>query len=1352
MAIKITYIFTVIILFLILILQDAQGQDKRSFSESTISPSTKLTQYNGLSSPKISAIMRDFSGFIWIGTDNGINRYDAHNIKTYAQESANKGLWSNTINCLFQTKDSIIWAGTNKGLNKYDIQQDAFVRIKRPDLPENLDCPVHSLAEDNQGILWVGTSQGLYFLKNDKLLRKQWDNKNITFENSPIELTIDKNGILFIASYSEGIFNYNPETEEISEFKCEIKNEETKIISDIQDITIGPDNNLWIATWGNGLWRINPETEITKFYRHDTNNVNSPNSDQLKSISFDREGRLWIGYEEAGLDYFLPEEDAFHHFYSPISENARFEEPSIYEIFIDHEMIMWLGFRNDGVQAFHLTDSPFQKLINPADESIYQVFCLHESNNQNLIAGVQGAIDFIDIKTGTFNRIQTPNKETPVSISKIDEHNFLIGTYNNNIYRFNKKYKQFSSVLLRKNNAFLHQLRLIYHLPDENHFLAGSQHGLYKINIDDTRDTTKINSAWAHSVFFEDKNNFWATSYSPAVFKANTKKGVLETYLPEVSRDIKAFIKVSDQIFIGADLGFYRFNTKTLEVKEFNDIFPYKNIQVNAIEKDDNTGIWCSSFESIIHYDIVSEQFRTYDKTDQLPEIRFNDGVSCKLSNGLIAFGGQGGITLFNPPDFRRQKNHSEIKFTNLQVLNETVLPNQGKSPLRKNISETDQLVLKNHQNTITLNFSLLSYVNPTKHRFRYKLKGLSDNWVDLGNQTKITFTNLRHGHYTLEIQAANQDNVWGKTEILKIEIKPPFYLSWFAFALYFLLATSIFTFILKVNKAREKARNDIKTKEIKLKNLEKLVSQEHEFHQMKLRFFTNISHELRTPISLILAPLEKHILSGSPPNKEDINIIYRNAERLSKLVSQILDFRKVESGKMKLELSKGDINHFCNRKAMLFSPLSNKKHLQYIVNTPKTEIFVWFDPDKLEKIIFNLLSNAFKYTDKGSVTFSVTIDNNTGKPQALISVSDTGKGISEKEAEHLFERFYSNKSSESSTGIGLSLTRELTEIHQGTITHSPANDGGSMFTVALPLNLEPKTKTKDETDITMQEVPISEIEKNLSEKQNECKEKPIFNETKSTILIVEDNEDLRKFIKKNFEDDFVVLLASDGNEGLEIAKKNLPEIIITDIQMPVMDGIQMCEIIRNESTTSHIPLIILTAHESFALKLKSFNSGIDDYITKPFSPQLLNLKVNNLLRRRRELQKKFSRNITLEPKELEVNNADEDFLRKAMNIVQENLTDENFSADSFADKMAMSRVHLYRKLKSLTGESVSDFVRTIRLKLAANLVKDKGLSVKETAYSVGFSDPKYFSKCFKQQFGMKPTDYARSETTSEHK
>lgn len=1342
MSKKNIYVLFSFLLLTNITLHYAQGQNTRVFSENTITPSIKLTQYNGLSSPKITTITRDFSGFIWIGTDNGINRYDAHNIKTYFQKDSATGLWSDRINCLFQTKDSIIWAGTDDGLNKYDVQKDAFIRIAKPDLPDTPVFPIHSLVEDSQGVLWVGTSQGLFFLENDQLVRKHFDNKSIKFENNPMELTIDNTGILWIASYSEGVFKYNPETKKVSKFTCKNQNEEDELITDIQDITFGPDNSLWIATWGYGLWKLNTDTKNSKCYRHNTNDVNSPNSDQLKSISFDREGRLWIGYEEAGLDYFLPGEEKFHHFYSAVNEESRFEEPSIYEIFIDHEMIMWVGFRNDGIQAFQLGESPFQKLMNPEDAPTYEVFCLHESDNQEIAAGVKGAIDFINTSTSTFHRVRTPNRETPVSLSSIDENNLLIGTYNNNIYRFNKNNKQFSSILLRENNSFLHQLRLIHKLPGQNYFLAGTQHGLFKINLKNTRDTTKIIQSWIHSVFFEDESTYWATPYNPAVFKANTESGISGSYLPEVSRDIKAFTKVRDQIFIGTDLGFYSFNTKTLEVREFTNIFPYKNIQVNAIEKDDNTGIWCSSFESIIHYNIVSEQFRTYDKTDQLPDIRFNDGVSCKLSNGQIAFGGQGGITLFNPNNFRKQKNNSEIKFTNLQVLNEAVLPGHEDSPLKKNISETDQLVLKNHQNTITFKFSLLSYINPTKHRFRYKLKGLSDNWIDLGNQTQITFTNLKRGKYTLEIQAANQDNIWGKVKSMNIQILPPFYLSWYAFVIYAMFAAILFVLILKIYKAREKARNEIKTKEIKLRNLEKLVSQEHEFHQMKLRFFTNISHELRTPISLILAPLENYILSGKNPGKEDMTIMHRNAERLSRLVTQILDFRKIESGKLNLELSKGDIVSFCRRKAMLFSPLAHKKGLNYSVNVPKPGLPVWFDPDKLEKIIFNLLSNAFKYTEKGRVNFSLSIDNTSSNPRAIISVKDTGKGISDEEAEHLFERFHSHgHSSESSTGIGLSLTRELTEIHQGTISYSPVDKKGSLFTVSLPLDLKKDIKKPEQT-----EPDIQASAEDFSIESTKCQEPTISSDTRSQILVVEDNEDLRTFIKNEFEAEYKVLLAANGKEGLETAKKELPDVIISDIQMPVMDGIQMCETIRDEKTTSHIPLIILTAHESFALKLKSFKSGIDDYITKPFSPQLLHLKVNNLLCRRRELQKKFSRNITLEPTELAINNADEDFLKKAMGIVQDNLTDEDFSADVFADKMAMSRVHLYRKLKSLTGESVSDFVRTIRLKLAADLVKNKGLSVKETAYSVGFSDPKYFSKCFKQQFGVKPTDYARSE------
>ena len=1307
----------------------------------------KLTQYNGLSSPKVNSIIKDCNGFIWIGTNNGINRYDSKSIKNYYLANQALGSDLNIIYCLFQSSDNTIWAGTKYGIFKYNSKKDVFEKDNLTIETELNNIQIFDIIEDNSGTVWFGTGNGIFEFRNNSYFKTEiLDSKIIT---GPVKLAFDSSGILWIGNAANGVFLWNPKTKQSNPFICINDSEINSKLTQIQNILFGPDGNLWVGTWGNGLWKLNLKDKTCKVYKHEASNTNSPNSDYIKSIAFDPESRLWIGYEEAGLDYFFPDRELFNHFYAPISKNSLFEEPSIYEIFIDSDMIMWLGFRNDGVQAFSLSENPFKHFTNPKDSVAYQVFCLLEIQDNYLVAGVKGALDVVNTKNGTFQRFKLPNNETPVSMATFNNQQIIIATYNNNVYSFNYQTRQFQTLFDQNKSrpdVYLEKLRLVHYIQGKDYFLLGTENGLFKIPLHKNQVIEKIVNQWIHKIIDNgDNKHYWLSPYNNVFTMINMETYETATFNFDISKDTKAFAKHQDLIFIGTDLGLFKIDLKTSNTHEFKGIFPYANVQVNAIEKDNISGIWCSSFENIIHYDLIDEQFRSYDKSDNLPNVRFRDGVSCKLKNGRIAFGGQGGIIILDPNSLKKQKNNSKIELTNLKIQNQTINPNDENSPIKENIATINHLILKNNQNNFSLEFSLLCYINPSKHRFNYKIEGLNNEWIDLGNQNQITFNNLKTGKYKLLIKATNQDNQWSTEKQLIVEILPPFYQTWYAFLVYLAILTALFLLFFKAYKARERIKNDMRTNELKLQNIQRLVNQENEFHQMKLQFFTNISHELRTPISLIIAPLEKYFSSDALPDRQSLDLMHKNAERLNRLVTQILDFRKMEAGKLKLELSKGDFSDFCKRKAILFLPLAQKKNLKYFIDTPSDTKQIWFDDDKMEKIIYNLLSNAFKFTKKGKVTFSLKFNNESDDQFAVITVADTGRGISAADAEHLFERFHSpnypndsDLSYEKGTGIGLSLAKEMVEIHQGEISYHPVEGGGSEFIVKIPLNILP-----EEDAIASQNHSFIKKEDNLPSRNSltkfyeEGQEKP-------KILFIDDNEDLRTFIQQEFNADFSVLLAENGLEGMKLAGEEMPDIIISDFMMPGLDGIQMCEMIRNNASTSHIPLIILTAQESTSTRIKCFKSGIDDYITKPFSTEVLLLKVKNILQSRRELQKKFSKEIRLEPTELAITNTDEAFLNKVMEIIQENLSNEDFSADFFAEKMAMSRVHLYRKLKSLTGESVSDFVKTIRLKLAADLIKNKNVSVKETTYLVGFSDPKYFSKCFKQQFGVKPTEYAK--------
>lgn len=1333
----------------------------KGFNGFDIEPVLKLNQNNGLSSPRVYDIKQDDKGFIWIGTNNGVNRFNGNSIKTYRAGDDGNTLWLNSVHELFITSDNRLFAGTRNGLNEYDPDTDAFKRhYILPDKKNQLF--IYSISESEDHTVWLGTSDGIYNFKNDVFTKLEI--KNLDMKDDPLILFFDHSETMWIGSFHKGLLQYNPQTQRVNHFSAAF--DQTLFpfpLERIVDIREDKNGHLWLATWGNGLWEISANRKQMQLHAHDPEGGNSPSSNFLKVIDLDNSGNLWIGYEESGLDYFDVENRRFSRFFSTHAAASRYEEPSVYGIFIDDEYLMWVGFRTEGVQAFPLADIPFRLYRDPEDDA-FQVFCMLETA-EKLVAGSKESLHVFDMATGNYTKHFLPSHETPIVFAKANENEVFLATYNNNIYKFHLQSHTFTHVHRNQpdKEPRLHKIRMLS--KEENRLWVGVEDGLYSLNPGNTHsDPWKILPEWIHSLRKEGNGKeLWVGSYANNLYKITSQK--VEAIPYHAHGSAKGFVKHQDDIFIGTEIGFYVYNLQSRETEKLTDFFPYQNLQVNAIEKDKNTGIWFSSYESIVHYDRLTGKARAYDHSDQLPAIRFNDGVSAVLHDGSIAFGGQGGIVVFNPLHFKAQRNSSLVEFTNLKIFNEDVFAGQEGSPLKKNISETSSITFKNHHRTVTFEFSLLSYSNRNKHRYQYQLLGIHNDWIDLGNQNHVTLTNLNRGDYTLKIRASNQDHVWSKENQIDITILPPPYLSWYAWAIYFLLVAGISAMTIKLIRARAKAKNEIKSRDIKFKNLKRLVKQENKFHEMKVNFFTNISHEFRTPLSLILAPLESYMRSGAFPDKENMDIMHKNAERLNRLITQLLDFRKIESGKLDLELSRGNMASFCNRKALLFSSLAKRKNVEYSIHIEASENIsdnVWFDSDKLEKIIYNLLSNAFKYTDSGSVNFTfkteINLKENLHDRQnkhlsyGVITVSDTGKGITKEDAGHIFETFFSKGNavkhpqlvfSEPGTGIGLSLTKELTEIHEGQISYEPRSPKGSEFTVKVPLDLVP-THTEKQTEGNGERIDSQDKPKQVMQ------ENPLQNKKDPTgetyrILLVEDNADLRRFMQKELEKDFDVFLAGNGRSGLEQARKEIPDIIISDIAMPEMDGIAMCEALRKDVTTRHIPLIILSSHQSPATKTKSFKAGVDDYITKPFSPEMLRIKVTNLIERQQLLQKKFLRDLQVGSVALSLESADEVFLQRALEIVQENISNDNFSADEFADKMALSRVHLYRKLKSLTGQSVSDFVKTIRLKVAADLLKNQRISVKETSYQVGFNDPKYFSKCFRQHFGMKPKEYADS-------
>jgi len=774
-----------------------------------------------------------------------------------------------------------------------------------------------------------------------------------------------------------------------------------------------------------------------------------------------------------------------------------------------------------------------------------------------------------------------------------------------------------------------------------------------------------------------------------------------------------------------------------------------------------------STNKGLSRFNPSKEVFINYDVNDGLQSNEFSELSALKRSNGEMLFGGINGFTAFFPDEIVSNKVKAETVFTNFSIFNKPIGIGEtinGRVLLDKSINSIDEIHLKYDENSFSVEFAALHYAASRKNKYAYKLEGFNNDWLYTTSENRFaTYTNLEPGDYSLKVKASNNDGVWDETPLkLKIVVIPPIWKTEAAKAFYLLIILGLlFAFrrftIIKTTKKYE----------LELEHFEK--EKHEEINRLKLEFFTNISHEFRTPLTLIKGPLEFLQKKGVDMSQKEVNeqyqLMHKNTDYLLKLVNQLIDFRKMDKGKMELAVGENDVVDFVKEIGEPFQFLSLKKSIDFKIESSKEHIKSWFDSDALGKIINNLLSNAFKFTpENGEISVKVFEGESFEIPEKLdieiyhedyiiIQVRDSGPGIPEHRIKHIFERFYSEvgKSVVSKgTGIGLSFTKNLVELHRGSIGVLSDPSFGTSFFVCLPKN---KSAFEDNSDVTFlegaeQDTFISQIDANthaISVMDDMVDESLSRSRSKlPVLLIVDDNPDIRSFIKKGLGDKYYVYEAENGEIAFELTKKVIPNIIITDLMMPVMDGIEFCEKVKTTQEISHIPVVMLTAKTSQEWEMEGLRTGADSYIRKPFDMELLELKISNILKQRGELRKRFNRDTTLQPNEIAVTSADETFLQKAIEIVEKHMMNSDFSVEMLVKEMSISRSNLYLKIKELTGLSSSEFIRNIRLKRAVQLLEKSDLSVKEIMYMTGFNTASYFSKCFKKQFGVIPSKYIR--------
>lgn len=1318
-----------------------------------------FSQEDGLPNNQIQNIYQDQKGWMWFGTSQGLSRFDGYQFVNFVHsEDDSLSLSGTLVRVICEDRRGNLLVGMeNGGLNVFDRELEVFYHpYEDHPLFKDREVSVNDIQEDADGTLWLGTNHGILLvdtlghvtavsqtdnhvglsleLEFVRVLQfdqtgKLWagtntgvfivDPRDLSVEpfSLPLkeqrdeiwEIFLDPEGAIWIGTYSNGAFVVEPGSHEVKPVKLEPEYERTETV---RSIAVGAFGNYWIGTRG-GLYVYHKKDGLTAFYRHDGREQTSLINNSVLDILHDRRGETWIG-TRGGLNLLAKSKQAFHNFSShPSDRSDKYLNSSIvYAFWIDDENKIWIGTEDGGVNIYDPeTESYSYLMANPNDPNSISRNCIKAFQNDrdgNLWIGTfLGGIDVLDLESGQMQHFKAdPSTAGTLADNRVwdflldDGGNIWVAT-SAGVDRFDPKTGRF------------------VHYPQ----LAGQE---------------QVN--WIEQDAY---NNIWlGTTDEVIIYHAESKQ---VTRFAEHSR---SFLEDSSGRFwiTTLDRGIAQYSSISGAIRYYNVDDGLSNNQALCMLEDNNKKLWISTSNGLSKFDPVHETFQNYTSKDGLRNNQFSYGAAYKKDDGSLLFGGVSGFNIFNPSEVKSEDNDVPLVLTDFRVFNKKVDIGSGRKPiLRKSISETSHLVLPYDQNVFTLEFAALNFVNSENNLYSYYLEGFDKEWNEPSKSRTATYTNLNPDDYVLRIKRFVPGNEAAGNELqLLITVLPPFWKTvWFRSLILLVIGVLIY-YLVQFFLYREKIKNELILERMKARKL-------HELDMLKLKFFTNISHEIRTPLTLILAPLEKLIAQKLPPEdvRAHLDIMYRNTKHLDRLISQLLDFRKLESGNLKLELRQGDLVGFVANIVESFQPYAEEKGIQLKFKSLKKHLITKFDTDKIEKILSNLLTNAFKFTDKGgriSVNLSLVFDTteedlsseNPDQEYIEITVRDTGQGISQTNASKIFNRFFqaNEKEVQTGAGIGLSFVKELVKLHRGEIFVVSKPGKGSKFTVRIPFE-------KERADA----LPVNGVEHETPSEALDVADQPAVDSLNSRImLVVEDNQDVRTLIRSHFAPKYQVLEASDGREGWNLALEAVPDVIVSDVLMPDVDGYEFCKKVKKDERTSHIPVLLLTALHSKEHEIKGLSSGADDYITKPFDLSILQTKIDNMLSIRDSLKQKYSGEITLQPRNIIISSPEEKFLHRAVEVVENNIADADLDIERFAQEVGVSRMQLYRKLNALTDMTVKEFIRSIRLKRASQLIMQEKMTVSEIAYAVGFKDMSHFRKCFRQMYGMTATEYKQKK------
>ncbi len=1316
---------------------------------------------DGISQSSVFTISQDATGFLWFGTRDGLNRYDGYNFTTFRTKD---GLTSNDIRAIYH--DSItnqLWVGTLGGLSRYDIRLDQFTSYRYGDGRGLLSNNVSSITQTESGEILIGTAGGVNVYDSDTDQLKSFHSSNNQL--SVRDILISSSGEIYLATET-GVFLQKDlqAGSALIPISYLVDQEDTPVNCLLET----RDGSIWIGTQGNGAIHWHPKTGTIKHLKSNENNPTSLNHNEVRSIIETKDGAIWIGTFR-GLNRIAAGEDCCEAMAEANISSGNITTGSIHSLHVDKRGALWVGSYHGGLSYYAPGLNQFKNIYHhPRQNSLSSdvVSSFQEDDLNNLWIGTEGGgLNYFNRETGKFSvythreKVSNTLAGNNIKTLLLDNEKLWIGTYARGLDLFNPLTASFTHFRHDPQDQQTISNNSVYDLLKQGDSLwiatfgggldlYDKKKGVFSHFRASETDTNSLCSDLVRVIVKGQKGELWIGTHhglsrmSPGKNLPSDNSYRFQSYLNEQA--VYSLYPAEDgKIWVGTySNGLFCLNPEKNEVEHFTLEKGLPGNSVFGILSDDAGYLWLSTDNGIARLNTFDYRITSYNQSHGLRALEYNFNAYERLRNGEILFGGIRGFTLFNPLEITSNTYSPPVAFTGLSQFNQPVKINP-EGVLKHPLDQTTELEFPYNEANFSIGFTALDYFNPAYNEYRYKLEGLDQNWTTNRGRTVANYSIQRPGQYTFRLRAANSEGTWNPTErAIKITVHPPPWKSWWAYLLYSLLFLAGIYATYHFLKLRQQYKFE------QLANV-----QRDQLNQAKLRFFTNVAHEFRTPLTLILGPLEE-IVSKENYTKETgkkLRVVKQSASRLLDLVNQLLTFRKLEAEGEQLAAGPGNIVKFCHEIFLSFSEYARIKNVHFSFEPSASYIELYYDRDKLEKVVVNLLANAFKFTPGGgSIEMGVAAEGDS----VNIKVKDTGAGIAPELHEQIFKRFYEKEGNIRNvikgSGIGLALSKEMVLLHQGTIDVQSEVGKGSVFTISLPLGKEhlgpndiiPNFQDSEQIDnYRFSDEKTEETEEVIS------KEKEVFALLKSAgelpkLLIVEDNPAVRDYIEECFEGMFSIKTAENGVLGLKSATVNNPDLIISDVMMPEMDGISMCRALKEDERTNHIPIILLTARTAATFKLEGLEMGADDYVTKPFSPKELRLRARNLLSSRLKIRNKLVRLGILEPKEIELSSTEEIFLEKAMTLVEEHIDQPDFNVEKFAREMAVSRAFLFTKLKEVTNQTPNNFVKVIRLKRAAQLLKEYNLEVSQVAYKVGFRDPRYFSKCFKKMYAVSPSEY----------